>query len=394
MRDRVRMAGESWSFKRDYKSFDFILAFFVLGLLVFGVFMVGSAEHIDVDGFTPLFKKHIMWVATGVLIMLAMAFIDFAFICRFYLALYGLNLLLLVLVLFIGTSTNDTARWIYLSDLGIRGLSFGIQPSEFTKIFMIIYMAKFLDKCRERIDNIFVLGAVALLGLVPIVLIAVQPSLSAAVAVGVILVTMLFTAKVRWKYILIVLGISLPILVLFYYDLMHSENQIILDKIMQPFQQGRIRVWIDPESDPARWFQSQRSIDAIRSGQLTGRGLFNNVVAVPYSHNDFIFAVIGAEFGFVGCVGVIGAILVVVVRCFVIAFKSDVFVGRLIAAGTGGMIAFQTFLNVSVATGTLPNTGITLPFISSGGSAIWITMAAVGLVMSVGMTRTKSMFED
>jgi len=379
--------------KRDYRSFDFILAFFVLALLVFGIFMVGSAEHIDVKGFSSLFKMHIVWVVTGIAIMAAVAFLDFELICRFFLVFYVINLVLLVIVLFIGTKTNDTTRWIYLSDLGLKGVKFGIQPSEFTKIFMIIYMAKFIDKCREKTNNILVLGLIVLLGAVPIFLIAVQPSLSASVATGMILVTMLFTAKISWKYILAALLLILPILFILYYDL-NNENQILLDKIMEPWQQNRIRVWIDPSIDPDKWFQSQRSIDAIRSGQLTGRGLFQNIVNVPYSSNDFVFAVIGAEFGFVGCICVIAAIFVVVLRCFMIAYRSEVFLGRLLAAGTGGMIAFQTFVNVSVATGTMPNTGITLPFISSGGSSIWITLAAVGLVLSVGMTRSKSMFEN
>ena len=393
MHSQTRVTSETWSIKRDHRSFDFILAFFVIALVVFGIFMVGSAEHIDTEGFSRLFKMHMVWAITGIAIMLVVAFVDFTFISRFYVVLYVLNLLLLILVLFIGNSTNDTARWIYLSDLGIRGFDFGIQPSEFTKIFMIIYMAKFIDKCRERIDSLLILGLIVLAGLVPIILIAVQPSLSAAVATGMVLITLLFAAKIRWKYILIALAVVLPLLIFFFYDL-NNENQLILDKILKPYQQNRIRVWIDPTIDPDLWFQSQRSIDAIRSGQLTGRGLFGNVVAVPYSTNDFIFAVIGAEFGFVGCIGVIAAIIIVVIRCFMIAFRTDIFMGRLIAAATGSMIAFQAIINVSVATGTLPNTGITLPFISSGGSSIWITMAAVGLVLSVGMSRAKSMFED
>jgi len=379
-------------YKRDYKSFDFILAAFVLVLLVFGAIMVGSAEQINVRPPSRLFKMHLVWAATGFVIMLAVAWLDFEFICRFFIVFYAVNLVLLVLVLLIGSNTNNTTRWLYLKDFGITGIEFGIQPSEFTKIFMIIYLAKFIDKFHERVNNILILGLIVLLAGIPIVLITIQPSLSASLATGMILITMLFAAKVSWKYIIIAFVLLVPIILFLYYDL-NNDPQILLHRVL-PYQQDRIRVWFDPTSDPDSWYQSQCSIDAIRSGQLTGRGLFNNIVYVPYSSNDFIFAIIGAEFGFVGCVVVLAMIFVVVLRCFIIAYRSEVFLGRLLAAGTGGMIAFQTFVHVCVATGTLPNTGITLPFISSGGSSIWITMAAVGLVLSVGMTRSKSMFED
>jgi len=381
------------TFKRDYRYFDFILAFFVLALLLFGIMMVGSAEHIETRGTTGLFKMHIIWAATGFCIMMAVAFIDFEFVCRFYIAFFALNILLLIAVLLLGTETNNTTRWLYLSNIGIKGIEFGIQPSEFTKIFMIVYLAKLIDRFKDRINHPLYLGLCILVGAIPVLLIMLQPSLSAAIAVGVIVVVMLFTAKVSWKLITVVLVLLVPFLLLVVYDL-NNDPQIFLHKIMNANQQHRIRVFIDPTVDPDRWYQSQQSIEAIRSGQLTGRGLFNNIVTVPYSTNDFIFAIIGAEFGFAGCIAVLSAILVVVLRCFMIAHRSEVFLGKLIASGVGGMIAFQTILNVSVATGTLPNTGITLPFISSGGSSIWIMTASVGLVLSVGMTRPKSMFED
>jgi len=381
------------TFKRDYRSFDFILAALVLGLLLFGIIMVGSAEHIDRNGMSRLFKMHMLWAASGFVLMLVVAFVDFQFVCRFFIAMYAVNLLLLLLVLVVGEETNGTVRWLYLSNLGLKGIEVGIQPSEFTKVFMIVYLAKIIDKYREQINYIPALALIILVAAVPIVLIAIQPSLSAALVSLVVLVTMLFTAKISWKYVAVVLALVIPLAILVYYDL-HNENQLFLHRIMGPYQQNRIRVWLDPTIDPDKWFQSQRSIDAIRSGQLTGRGLFQNTIAVPYSSNDFIFAVIGAELGFVGCVAVIFVILIVVLRCFRIAYRSDVFLGRLLAAGTGSVIAFQTFVNVSVATGTMPNTGITLPFISSGGSSMWITLVAVGLVLSVGMTRQKSMFED
>ena len=381
------------TFKRDYRYFDFILAIFVLALLIFGVVMVGSAEHIDTKAPSGLFKMHIIWVATGYFIMIFVAFVDFAFVCRFYIVFFAVNILLLVLVLVLGTPTNGTTRWLYLSDLGIGSSEFGIQPSEFTKIFLIVYLAKLLDRFKDRVNHPLYLGIIILVAALPVTLIMMQPSLTASLVVGMVFVIMLFTAKVSWKLIVAALVLLVPAVIFLLYDL-NNDPQIFLHKIMGEYQQNRIRAFIDPSFDPALAYQSEQSVEAIRSGQLMGRGLFNNIVYVPYSTNDFIFAVIGAELGFAGCVAVLAAMLIVVLRCFLIAHRTELFLGKLIAAGVGGMIAFQTIVNVSVATGSLPNTGITLPFISSGGSSIWITMASVGMVLSVGMTRTKSMFED
>jgi cell division protein FtsW (lipid II flippase) len=132
----------------------------------------------------------------------------------------------------------------------------------------------------------------------------------------------------------------------------------------------------------------------MRSGRLTGSGLLQNPVTVYVPHNDFIFAVIGAEFGFLGSVAVIGVMFAVIIKCLIIAHNSPIYYGKIIAACVAVMFAFQAFLNVSVVSGAMPNTGMTFPFISAGGSSMWINLACVGLVINIGMTKERRIFEN
>lgn len=394
---RQRWRSKTMHFKRVYKSFDYVLLLLVIGLCALGIVMLASVaanplnpEKVAVIA-SGVYKSQYMWVITGIFVLLAAAFVDFEVIGRFYIIIYGVNILLLALVLFFGKSDTDAARWLMLKDFGIP-LEFGIQPSEFTKIFMIIYLAKFIDKYKDRINNVGILLITVAVAMVPIFLIAVQPSLSASIVPLVILATMLYTAKINYRYIVIVLAILIPLAAFLYYDL-NSENHIIIDKIAG-YQIKRIEAIRNPEANPVIYDQAQRSMTAISSGQLMGKGLFKNTVYVPYAYNDFIFSAIGAELGFVGCVGVLGVMFIIVGKCLWIAHKSEVFFGKLMASGVAAMFAFQAFVNVSVAIGILPTTGIVFPFISSGGSSMWINMGCVGLVINVGMTKTKLMFED
>ena len=145
------------------------------------------------------------------------------------------------------------------------------------------------------------------------------------------------------------------------------------------------------------YYQTEKAINAIGAGQLHGKGLYqgtlNQLSYLPEPHNDFIFSVIGEEFGFIGCVIVLLLLLFIIFRCILIAVSIRDLFSQLIVVGVAGMIAFQTFVNVGVATGIMPNTGMSLPFVSYGGSSMWTNMAAIGLVLNIGMKRSKSLFE-
>jgi rod shape determining protein RodA len=219
---------------------------------------------------------------------------------------------------------------------------------------------------------------------------------------------MLMVSKLNYRYVVIALAVAIPALFVIFYDVSsanvetidgrtrvtYTQKPLIIDKIMDDYQIKRLKTFLNPVEGSDEYYQNQQAMIAIRSGRLSGKGLFNGEVAVPESDNDFIFTVLAEEFGFVGCVSALCIVLFIVARCMIIANRSDIFFGRLIASATGGIIAFQTLTNVAVNTELVPNTGMIFPFISSGGSAMWVFMALVGLTLNVGMTKTKSLFED
>jgi len=158
-----------------------------------------------------------------------------------------------------------------------------------------------------------------------------------------------------------------------------------------------MKLAFNPEFDPDAYRQIQNSIHAIGSGILTGKGLYggpvNQAGYIYASYNDFVFSVIGEEFGFAGCMSVILVMFFIVTKCILIAWKSPDLCGKLIASGAACMLFFQAFVNVGVATDIMPNTGMPFPFVSYGGSSMWVNMTIVGLVLNVKMSKSKSIFE-
>lgn len=372
--------------KRQLQTFDFLLVLLVFCIVIFGIVIIGSATRINIYGPKGEFQSQMIWFATGTVLMLAAAFIDYRTISRFYVVLYGINIFLLILVLlFGGDDGTGVKRWI-----------FGIQPSEFSKVFMIIYLSKFIDKNREKIDNISILFAVFVSTLIPFLLIKEQPSLSASLVTLAIMITLLFAGRISYKYIFIALAVIIPIAIVIIIDL-HTEEHKLLSMFLEPYHIRRLTTAVNPDLSSPDYYQTKNSIWAIGSGELRGKGLYqgtiNQLSYLPESHNDFIFSVIGEEFGFLGCVSVLVLMLLIIARCLYIAAKAMDNLGKLIASGVAGMLAFQTFVNVGVATGLLPNTGMPFPFLSYGGSSMWINMISIGLVLNVGMRKPKSIFE-
>ncbi len=379
--------------KRNYRSFDYLLCGLVFAVCIFGIVLIGSATQVNLKGITGDFRGQLMWFFSGIVLLFLAAFVDYHFIAKFYIIIYSINILLLLVVLVLGTQTSTGAtvsRWLDLGPLG------GIQPSEFAKVFMIIFLAKFLEEKEDTLNNFGNFVFVMALVLIPFYLVWEQPSLSASLVILTVSAAILFVGKLSYKYILSVLGIVLPTAFFIVQDALRTPH-LFVDKLLKPYQIERIvnTFLSDPTSDG--YFQTMRSIHAIGSGQLNGKGLYQGVLNqmnyVPMSHNDFIFSVLGEEFGFVGCIALLAALLVIIFLCFWIAYNAVDLVGKLIATGVGCMFAFQVFVNVGVATGLLFNTGMPLPFVSYGGSSMWTSMIAVGLVINVKMTKNKSVFE-
>ena len=384
--------------KTKLTSFDYLMFAIVIGLSIFGIIMVGSATRIHIGGSTVAFEQQQLWVATGAVLLLLTAFIDYRFIARFYIVAYVLNVGLLAAVRLWGTPIGvggDVQRAIPIGDLG------SIQPSEFAKILMILFLAVLIDRFHEKLNRPLYLIMILSMIAVPVVLIAIQPSLSAAVVVFAVSLSIIFVAGLSFKYIISALIILVPAAYFFVLDVLREYPRFV-HLFLRDYQiERRILPFLQPYGDAVDFEtrrQTLQSIRAIGSGQLSGQGLhegtLNQLNYVAHSHNDFIFAVIGEELGYIGAISVLAVMLIITLKCLYVAARAQSLTGRLIASGVGFMIAFQTFVNVGVSIGILPNTGMVLPFISYGGSAMWVNMAAIGLVINIGMEQPKktSMF--
>ena len=375
----------------DLKRFDYITLICVLALCAFGVVMVGSSMGLGEGVFHSTFINQIVFASSGIILMLVFAFIRFDVIARFYIPMYGVLIFLLIAVFFINPGDSVVNRWIGVE---VFGIELGIQPSEFAKIILVIVLAKVIDKYKENINNILILMMIFVISITPFVLVFLQPSYSASMVIVYIMLVMLYIGGISYKYIIIPTVILAPLLLFLFIDL-HAENPIFITEVFADWQIDRIWYFFYPEQDFSdRTFQNRQAISAISAGLLTGQGLFNNPVFVPEPSNDFIFSIIASEFGFLGSLVVLAVVFIIVIRAFVLANRSHSNLGRLIASGIGAIIAFQALVHVAVNIRLVPNTGINFPFLSSGGSSMWVFMAGIGIILNIGMVKEVSMFDD
>ncbi|HIT88591.1 MAG TPA: rod shape-determining protein RodA [Candidatus Coprocola pullicola] len=375
--------------KKQLSNLDFWLIGAICILCIFGIICIGSATHINLGEDPSNFYKQMVWFAIGIILMLVASVIDYTFFSQFYIFIYIINILMLLAVLLLGENINGATRWISIGPVSL-------QPSEFAKLIMIFFLAKFLSIKQEKINHMPTLLLVCITVLIPVILIQKQPSLSASLVLLAILCIELFIAGLSFKIIQAVLAVVIPFIAFILWDVAR-ETPLLMDKILKPHQFTRILAFVDPSRDMDSYYQTEKAINAIGSGQLNGKGLYqgtlNQLSYLPEPHNDFIFSVIGEEFGFIGCSIVLLLLIFIIFRCILIAVSTRDLFSQLIVTGVAGMIAFQTFVNVGVATGIMPNTGMSLPFVSYGGSSMWTNMTAIGLVLNIGMKWSKSLFE-
>lgn len=364
--------------KYQLKNFNFILVIAILILSIIGILAVGSA--------TPgAQSKQILGVCMGFVFMLIIAFVDFEWVLNFYWIIYGINIALLLYVKFFGVNYNGAQRWI---DLKFTTL----QPSDLTKIFLILFFAKFLMNHENRIKDPKTILKCVLLVLPSLYLIVTQPNLSNTICIAAVFCILLFLAGLSYRFILTVLAIAVPAVVIFI-SVVTLPNQPFLED----YQQKRILAWLYPtEYASDTGYQQQNAIMAIGSGQLDGKGLNNNTTTSVKNGNflleadtDFIFAIIGEELGFIGCCAVIFLLLLIIIQCIIIGMKAQNLSGQIICGGTAALIGFQSFINMGVATGVLPNTGLSLPFVSAGLTSIICFFMAIGFVLNVGLQPKK-----
>lgn len=309
--------------------------------------------------------------------MLFLAVLDYIVLLgKLSYVLYGLSIGMLVLVKLFGEHINGAARWISIG-------SFQLQPSELAKISTVLLIAHVLGKREGKKLRLFQdIIPVCSIFLVPFILIMEQPDLGTSLVFVGILLSMLWIGNIRSLYMILFLSIMVitigTILWLYY------ANFELLSKIVEPHQMSRIQSFLDPTSDPDKSWHVNNAMKAIGSGGLAGSdGVYIRRGFIPYSYSDSIYVVIGEKYGFLGSAVLLLLYLLLMYRMVHIVMESRELAGSYLVVGLIAMLVFQISVNIGMHIGLLPLTGISLPFISYGGSSLLSNMIAMGLVLSV-----------
>jgi cell division protein FtsW len=353
---------------------DLILLAVSLTLLVLGIGMVYSASFVvaqsEFGNDTYFLTRQVQWAVIGVIGMVVAASIDYHHLERFsvLIMLAVVVMMLLVLVPGMGSSSYGAQRWLLLGPLP------AVQPSEFAKLALIIYMANWLAKKGRKVRE-FTYGFIpfATILITVIALIMAQPDLGTSFVIGVTAACIFFVAGANLLHFIMA---GAGGVVGFLYLITTAG-----------YRQDRIEAFLNPWADPqdTGWHTIQTLI-ALGSGGLTGHGLGasrQKFFYVPNAHTDSVFAIVGEELGLIGTFGVILLFAILAWRGFRVAFRAPDAFGRLLATGVTSLIIVQALTNIAVVTNTVPYTGLTLPFVSFGGSSLLISMVGIGLVLAV-----------
>lgn len=372
--------------RRHLKNLDFALIAVVGILVILGLIMIYSATHAKIalnhgDPFSFV-KKQAIAVVIGVVAMVLLLFFDYRVSDRLSQFLYGLNLVMLALVLTpLGRSGNGAQSWL-----------FGVQPSEFAKVILIITLGKYLSE-KESLSSFYNFVFPFLHVGLPLLLILMQPDLGTALVFIFITFLMMYTAGAPgWKLMVLVFIGVVGLTAMF---LGHHFFNMPLP--IKQYQVNRLTSFINPERDPrGSGWNVRQAVIAVGSGQFFGKGLFRGTQGrlgyLPENHTDFIFAVLCEELGFVGGFGVLCLFFTLVWRGIRISYQARDKTGSIIGVGIVAMFLFHILENVGMNMGIMPITGIPLPFITSGGSSMIANLIAVGLLLNIWARRQKIMF--
>jgi rod shape determining protein RodA len=360
-----------------WRFIDVTLVASVLALSGFGLLMVYSATRrkVAITGGNPyvFVEKQAVFVALGIAVMIIISLIDYQHFRSFGHILYGATILLLAALIPLGSTRKGTQAWFQFGP-------FQLQPSEFAKITMIICVALYLASVREDLDSRRIITCLALIGL-PLALIYLQPDLGTSLVFIAFLFAMLLVAGARSKHLIMLAAIGVLAIV-----------TVLQLGVLKQYQVDRLTAFLDSSSNTrTSTYNLNQSKIAIGSGGLHGKGLFQgtqtNLSYVPEQQTDFIFTVVGEELGFIGSATLLSLFGIVIWRVWRTAALARDSLGTLLCVGVLGMFMFQIFENVGMTMGIMPITGIPLPFMSYGGSAIIACFAAIGIVLNVHMRR-------
>ena len=382
VRDQTRIQGEAQPRKkRPRRFYDYSLLFTIIFLTVFGLIMIYSSSYYNaqVNGQPPSYYmvRQAQIAFAGFVMMLVISKMNYHFFARFTIPAIVVSYVCMLLVNFtsLGIEVNGKKRW-----LGTRSLR--IQPAELVKVTVILVLAVIITKLGKKINEWRVWGMLAAL-IGPLALLVTANNLSSGIIiVGIGFVMMFVACKRKWPFVLTAALIAAVIL--FAEPVALALEQV---GILHEYQLERILVWKEPEAYAQDGgFQVLQGLYAIGSGGLLGKGLGQSIQKLsflPEPQNDMIFAIICEELGLFGAVSVILIFLFMMYRFMVIAGNAPDLFGALLVVGVMAHIAIQVVLNIAVVTNVIPNTGITLPFISYGGTSVLFLMIEMGMVLSV-----------
>ncbi|MBE6052451.1 MAG: putative lipid II flippase FtsW [Clostridium sartagoforme] len=359
--------------KINMKSIDYILLCALLILLFIGIIMVYSSSSYyalyqkDIYSTDYYFFKEITWAIVGLIGMGITMSIDYHFYKKITPWLVLITLTLLVLVLFIGADINGAVRWIRLGPLSF-------QPSELAKYVVVLYLALLIDRRKSKIKK-FGEGTIFYLCIAGVfaglILLERNLSITAIVMMVAFIMILVGGAKISHLLSLIPVGLAAGITLIF----------------SQSYRLDRLTSFLNPWADPSgNSYQLIQSLYALGSGGIFGVGLGNSrqkALFMPEPHNDFIFAIIGEELGLIGCIAIISIFMFIVIRGTTIAVKARDNYGFLLGMGIISVIAIQSIINIAVVSGSMPVTGVPMPFISYGGTSLVFNLGAMGILLNI-----------
>lgn len=353
------------------KNIDYGLLCGILILLFIGIVMVYSSSSYyalyEKDNSDFFFIKEIIWAIVGICGMLVTMSIDYHIYKKWTPYLVMFTFLALVLVLFLGANLNGATRWIRIGHLSF-------QPSELAKYVLVLYLALLIDRRKDKIKK-FKEGTIFYLAIAAsfAVLILAGKNLSITAIVMMVAVVMIYVGGGKLIHILSFVPVGVTVLGFLIY--------------LQPYRLDRFTTFLDPWADTSdKSYQLIQSFYALGSGGVLGSGLGNSkqkALFMPEPHNDFIFAIIGEELGLIGCIAIIILFMFIVIKGVSIAIKARDNYGFLISIGIVSVIAIQAIINIAVVTGSMPVTGVPMPFISYGGTSLVFNLGAIGILLNI-----------
>jgi rod shape determining protein RodA len=401
--------------KNKFLSLDFILVFIVTCLVSIGLTAVYSATHIAVQSSGEYFTKQLMVAIIGFILMIGLAFIPFRYIQRSSYIIYGISILLLIFVLIFGSRGYGAERWLAIGSLKI-------QPSEFCKLATIMAVANFISKSDVDVNKLKSFLVVIGLMIVPFVLIVRQPDLGTSLVFLSIILPLLYWSGLNWFYLFVIITPLITFLLSFNFYaflgwmivislilIVSRQKPIILIGVfllhifvglitpilwsqLKPYQQQRILTFANPEADPqGAGYQIIQSKVAIGSGGIWGKGFLEGTQTqlrfLPAQHTDFIFSVIGEEWGFSGVLVVLILFTLILLYLIYLAGMVRSKFSSLVIIGTATVLFFHIVVNIGMTIGLAPVTGLPLPFISYGGSFLLSIFLMMGMIMNFSMNR-------